>query len=439
MFSRTTNMFAYSAPGKAMMAGGYLVLDPAYRAYVTALSSRMHVVVQKRAPAENSTLVVELPQFNGHWAYHVHHHEGYSVAEPVNPQGSEASETFSRNPFLEATVKAVLNYVGTSAHFNYHLTLFSDPGYHTQHGATPQKSTKSNTTFLFHGRPIEQVPKTGMGLSAGLVTVVATALLCSLLGRPASEILNVIHNVAQLAHCEAQGKIGLGFDVAAAVYGSIVYRRFPPETIAGLLGQPLSAELAAQVRTVADSEWDMVHSPCSLPKSVRLLMGDVSGGSETPKLVSQVLAWRKADPQSKEVYASLDAANEQFMAEIEKETQRDHEAGTENRGSQLAAAVANIRTCLQTLTARSGAAVEPAEQTRLLDVCAGLPGCLGGVVPGAGGYDAICLLVKAAQLDRFYTAAKAEAALDHVTWLDLQEQALGVQEMDPADYAGLVR
>ncbi len=37
--------------------------------------------------------------------------------------------------------------------------------------------------------------------------------------------------------------------------------------------------------------------------------------------------------------------------------------------------------------------IEPPEQTRLLDACSDLPGVIGGTVPGAGGYDALVLLV----------------------------------------------
>ena len=37
--------------------------------------------------------------------------------------------------------------------------------------------------------------------------------------------------------------------------------------------------------------------------------------------------------------------------------------------------------------------IEPPEQTALLDVCVSVAGVIGGGVPGAGGYDAIWLLV----------------------------------------------
>ncbi len=43
-----------------------------------------------------------------------------------------------------------------------------------------------------------------------------------------------LHNLAQAAHCAAQGKVGSGFDVGAAVFGSCSYRRFSPSILEGL-------------------------------------------------------------------------------------------------------------------------------------------------------------------------------------------------------------
>lgn len=70
------------------------------------------------------------------------------------------------------------------------------------------------------------VSKTGMGSSAALTTALVGALLqwfeVTRLGlRAGMEDRKIVHNLAQLAHAAAQGKIGSGFDVAAAVYGKI--------------------------------------------------------------------------------------------------------------------------------------------------------------------------------------------------------------------------
>ncbi|CAN0274868.1 unnamed protein product, partial [Discosporangium mesarthrocarpum] len=45
------------------------------------------------------------------------------------------------------------------------------------------------------------------------------------------EGLDLVHNLAQICHAVAQGKIGSGFDVSAAVYGTHTYTRFSPKSI----------------------------------------------------------------------------------------------------------------------------------------------------------------------------------------------------------------
>lgn len=45
------------------------------------------------------------------------------------------------------------------------------------------------------------------------------------------------HNLAQFVHCVAQGKVGSGFDVSAAVFGSHLYTRFDPSVIQDLMNE----------------------------------------------------------------------------------------------------------------------------------------------------------------------------------------------------------
>ena len=53
----------------------------------------------------------------------------------------------------------------------------------------------------------------------------------------------------------------------------------------------------------------------------------------------------------------------------------------------------DIRDNMRKMGELSGVPIEPPEQTALLDACVGVAGVIGGGVPGAGGYDAIWLLV----------------------------------------------
>lgn len=63
--------------------------------------------------------------------------------------------------------------------------------------------------------------------------------------------MTLIHNLSQYVHSMAQGKIGSGFDISAAVWGTHIYRRFaeeclrvPASTAIAEVGFPLKHSLA---------------------------------------------------------------------------------------------------------------------------------------------------------------------------------------------------
>jgi phosphomevalonate kinase len=160
-----------------------------------------------------------------------------------------------------------------------------------------------------------------MGSSAALITSIVSALLLRLkvitreeFGQPDSNARKLAHNTAQFVHCFAQGKVGSGFDVSAAVFGSQLYTRFNPALLDGLMrGGDVSpwtcmAMLIVTLRwsfqtasgmpsllpalSPAD-HWDNQTVPIQLPPLVRLVLADVSAGSSTPSLVSKVSKWRR--------------------------------------------------------------------------------------------------------------------------------------------------
>ena len=108
--------------------------------------------------------------------------------------------------------------------------------------------------FMPTGTTLKDVHKTGLGSSAALITSLVSAILFHLhvisqtsfgesqdrsSGRePYSGIegKKLAHNLAQFVHCLAQGKIGSGFDIAAAAFGSQIYTRFNPAVIQAFMG-----------------------------------------------------------------------------------------------------------------------------------------------------------------------------------------------------------
>ncbi len=208
----------------------------------------------------------------------------------------------------------------------------------------------------------------------------------------------VLHNLAQASHCYAQGKVGSGFDIASAVYGSCLYRRFSPSLLAGI---PIPGDIgfATALRTLVEgSTWDteIRKAAISMPKGLRLVMCDVDCGSETPGMVKQVLKWREENKDHVDsVWNVLQAGNDALAAELtrlatanvtEKEGKPDY--------SKLRNIIMSNRGLIRQMSTTSGVPIEPPQQTELLDFCSKQEGVVGGVVPGAGGFDAIVLFVE---------------------------------------------
>lgn len=90
---------------------------------------------------------------------------------------------------------------------------------------------------------LANVHKTGLGSSAALITSLVSALLLHFSAIPPTsfsedgitEGRSLAHNVSQYIHCLAQGKVGSGFDVSSAVFGSQIYTRFDPSVIQDLM------------------------------------------------------------------------------------------------------------------------------------------------------------------------------------------------------------
>ncbi|KAK4947715.1 phosphomevalonate kinase, partial [Elasticomyces elasticus] len=107
---------AVSAPGKVLLAGGYLVLDRDYTGLVFALDARIHVHVK---PADSSSgaalneILVSSPQFLGAaWAYRCRFVPGGGGVEVTESRVS-ASSNSGRNVFIETALSYALSYVTT--------------------------------------------------------------------------------------------------------------------------------------------------------------------------------------------------------------------------------------------------------------------------------------------------------------------------------------
>lgn len=160
-------------------------------------------------------------------------------------------------------------------------------------------SLKSVPKFNPTNKKIKDALKTGLGSSAAMVTSLVAALLLHF--NVVSEKLRPqdLLQIEQLAqciifinkgcHCVSQGKIGSGFDISAACFGSQIYSRFNPDLLLNIDGR--------SIKKIVDATWDSKKLPFKLPPGVRILLGEIRKGSNTPKMVSKLLEWKATNPK----------------------------------------------------------------------------------------------------------------------------------------------
>ncbi|KWU44764.1 Phosphomevalonate kinase [Rhodotorula sp. JG-1b] len=448
-----------SCPGKVLLAGGYLVLDRKHQGFVVSTPSRFYTVIRNAPTSAQSAgeeggrtsfaIKVVSPQFeDGRWDFVATRDDQRQwTVEPV--QGERSSS----NPFVHLSLQATLQLASaTGAGIKCEpldIIIVGSNDFYTQ-----SRSEKTPEPFAPLHCAIRNIHKTGLGSSAAMVTSLTSSLFLhytttpptaspspssssaaaaaaaeadpssssARLSNPDRQTTELLHNLAQYVHSLAQGKIGSGFDVSAAVHGSQTYRRFAVECLGDLLERgtaPVPAEellsILSPTRNPAWTDFSTAGSviPFALPPHTLLLLADVDAGSNTPSMVGKVMQWKKAQPEEAErVWNELARANEglrDVCGELSEAAKRDGEgyaaevarlAGLParewtNSALPFTAAVDSIlqtRALMREMGAASDVPIEPAEQSRLLDACSALPGVIGAGVPGAGGYDAIWVL-----------------------------------------------
>lgn len=455
-----------SAPGKVLITGGYLILEKPNAGIVLSTTARFYTIVKPLHEEVKSES----------WAW------GWTDVKVNSPQLSREtdykmsmnhftlkliSSRDSSNPFVEQAVQ----YAVAAAKMSFaekdkndvfhrlllqgiHITILGSNDFYSfrnqilalglpllpetlstipPFSSIALNSGSSNSTASGDNCKPE-VAKTGLGSSAAMTASVVAAILhylgvinLPILDSKLSEDnatnsgLDLVHVIAQNAHCMAQGKIGSGFDVSASVYGSQRYIRFSPTILSSAqIVAPSSKQLLDVVNNIINQNWDHEKTSFSLPPLMTLLLGEPgSGGSSTPSMVGAVKKWQNFDPLgSTDIFKRLAEAN--LMLEIQFKAlstfARVHweiykcvilncsghkpEKWRELVVDQLQESIVKtligareaflqIRSHMQKMGKAACVPIEPESQTQFLDSTMNLEGVLLAGVPGAGGYDAI--------------------------------------------------
>nr|XP_043606642.1 phosphomevalonate kinase, peroxisomal-like [Erigeron canadensis] len=445
-----------SAPGKVLMTGGYLVLERPNPGIVLSTNARFYAILNPLHDDESATLTAEWmdvmvnsPQMSRETTYRM------SLKDFSLHCSSE-----SRNPFVEYAVQysiaAAYATLDNNKRNQLHKLLSQGMditilgcndfySYRNQIEAcklplSPESLATlppfASITFNSGESNAEnckpEVAKTGLGSSAAMTTAVVAALLSylgvvdlprtSIIGHrsESSSDLDMVHMIAQTAHCIAQGKVGSGFDVSSAVYGSHRYVRFSPNIISSAQEAVSTRPLDEVIGEVLKGKWDHERTKFSLPPLMNLILGEPGcGGSSSPSMVGAVKKWQKSDPEkAKDTWNKLSEANSaleshfNLLSKLAADNWDSYKTvinccsiyksekwiGQFTEASHLEIVKALLETRDVMLTIRchmrqmgesAGIPIEPESQTRLLDVTMDTEGILLAGVPGAGGFDAM--------------------------------------------------
>ncbi|KAI7908196.1 ribosomal protein S5 domain 2-type protein [Cokeromyces recurvatus] len=430
----TQNYTVASAPGKVLIAGGYLVLEQAFTGLVVGTTARFYTVIRPETQSKAGIITVRSPQFeNAVWQYKTTIKNEHLQFESITLD--------SQNKFVETclkfTLKVIFEKIGSDLlnqllANGIEVVIVGDNDFYSQRAELEKKHLPNTAEALASLEPfckthatLSTVHKTGLGSSAALTTSLVAALL--LYFRVVTDTLNetekvLIHNVAQYVHCFAQGKVGSGFDVSSAVWGSHRYKRFNPAILAPIMNEQVDSKTLSQELDSNNKNWDNEVASFKLPPGFKLMLADIDAGSHTPTLVSKVLAWKKSKPEEAiSLWNELGAYNakvEQHFRKLTDLYEEDEQSYNETikmcaqlkskEWYTLSGSVAeeiislvndfnHVRSLLQTMSKLSDVPIEPEEQTRLLDASTHVPGVVMAGVPGAGGYDAIFCIVLSEQ------------------------------------------
>jgi phosphomevalonate kinase len=376
-----------SAPGKILLLGGYAVVERPNIGYAITVNSRVHVRVRY---LENRQVKVSAPQF------------GVSGSGSIDPKTGNLDFALPKEmTVLKDAVEIPIKYlIGIGADIpGFHLEAYNDSGF---------ASDRSSTT------------KSGLGSSAGVtVAGIAAALAVSKHGSEAAMVdKDLVHKLAQLSHGIATGRIGSGYDIAAATYGSLIYTRYSPSLIKGLPKDYTNDDIIK----VARAKWDYTVESFGFPEKFGIVFANfVNESTSTAAFVTKVNEFKAKDSDGfKDLMLKLNGADSEALESLK----RLKVSFDENELGRFKDAFETGRHLTKELGMLAGVEIES-------DGCSSLinksmeNGAFVAKLPGSGGKDSlVALTIKQSDRQRLVNYL---TSVDGLKLIDLSADNVGVR------------
>lgn len=341
------------APGKILWLGGYSVLERPNISFVTAVDAYVHANVRL---VEGNSFTIQVPQLN------------------ANVSGTVDLNT----GILSVEVPKELILVKTSLEVAFRYAAGKGAKLRGMHIKT------QNDTAFYYTVTEGKVAKSGLGSSAA-VTVASIAAVLGAYGISSLEN-DALHKLAQVAHSIATGKVGSGFDIAAATHGTILYTRYSPSIVKDFPETYQNVDLQNLIRMPWDYKIEKLKLPGMFAVSFANFLGE---GMITTTAVGSISKFKREDPtEYKELMDDINKENEKAVVAL-RSLSANEDVGSNlaifkdafNKGRQLA----------KRLGVLSRVSIEDDDLTKLIEESTS-KGAFVAKLPGAGGRDSIAAL-----------------------------------------------
>jgi len=343
------------APGKVLWLGGYSILERPNVGFVTTIDAYVHAA-SKLTEGDNG-IRIRAPDFS------------LDIKGTIDRDTGRLNVERSKELNLIATtIEVALAYVLSKDVRLKGLDI----------------STKNDEAFAYKisdKSRAKAVSKSGMGSSSAVVVATTASVLAAYNFDLYDD--DALHKLSQLSHGLATGKVGSGFDIAAATYGSIKYTRYSPSIISDF-PKDFSIE---DISGIVKRKWDYNISKVALPKEFRTIMANfVNDAAITTSLVGSVNEFKKADPNAySDLIRRMNDTAEKAIGALNSISENGYRREYRDR---LIESFRENRALSKELGRRSNIDIESDESTKLINDSEN-NGAIIAKLPGAGGKDSI--------------------------------------------------
>lgn len=209
--------------------------------------------------------------------------------------------------------------------------------------------------------------------------------------------LSLIHLLSQITNTIAQNKIGSGFDISTAVYGTQIFTKFSEKIITESilkyfsdLEESIIKEKIEFSKVLSDFQLYERNLSCFSISNHKLFMMDFTLGSDTRILVAKVKEFLKGSHEFiQKFYEISNEMTGKLIEFLENKTKVKEVHVKEIKEMNL-----KYRKTMKKLGILSNVAIEPDVITVIINFFIEFePNFVYFICPGAGGYDAACCLL----------------------------------------------